>query len=276
MRSLSASELLNIWEWGRTQPSWSRALRLLATACPETTVDMLSKLSIGQRDTLLLTLRERTFGSQLVSLAVCPSCGERLELDFPVGDIRVTPPAEPVEMLVLNVADYEISFRLPNSLDLMAICASSYTEAEREAHATPMQQRLSKGHATANASASHEHLANAQEILIGRCLLKAACKGEELAVHQLPPNLLDVVVEQIAQADPQADVQLALTCSACGHQWISLFDIVSFFWSEINAWVTRILREVHTLASAYGWREADILAMSPRRRQLYLEMVVNR
>ena len=263
MRSLSASELLNIWEWGRTQPSWSRALRLLATACPETTVDMLSKLSIGQRDTLLLTLRERTFGSQLVSLAVCPSCGERLELDFQIGDIRVTPPAEPVEMLVLNVSDYEISFRLPNSLDLMAMVASSYTEAERM-------------HATANASASHEHVANAQEILIGRCLLKAAYNGEELAVHQLPPNLLNVVVEQIAQADPQADVQLALTCAACGHQWESLFDIVSFFWTEINAWVTRILREVHILASAYGWREADILAMSPRRRQLYLEMVVNR
>ena len=270
MRSLSASELLNIWEWGRTQPSWSKALRLLATACPETTVDMLSKLSIGQRDTLLLTLRERTFGSQLVSLAVCPSCGERLELNFQIEDIRVTPPAEPVEMLVLNVSDYEISFRLPNSLDLMAIAASSYTEAEHKAHATrsPVQQSF--------ASASHEHLANAQDILIGRCLLKAACKGEELAVHQLPPNLLDVVVEQIAQADPQADVQLALTCAACGHQWESLFDIVSFFWTEINAWVTRILQEVHILASAYGWREADILAMSPRRRQLYLEMVVNR
>ena len=230
---------------------------------------MLSKLSIGQRDALLLTLRERTFGSQLVSLAVCPSCGERLELNFHVGDIRVTPPAEPVETLVLNVADYEISFRLPNSLDLMA-CASSYTVAEHKAHATrsPVQQRLS--------SASHEHLANAQEILIGRCLLKATYNGEELAVHQLPANLLDVVVEQIAQADPQADVQLALTCAACGHQWESLFDIVSFFWTEINAWVTRILREVHILASAYGWREADILAMSPRRRHLYLEMVVNR
>lgn len=245
MRSLSASELLKIWEWGGTQPSWSRALRLLATACPETSIHALSKISIGQRDALLLTLREWIFGSQLVSLAVCPNCGERLELNFQVDDIRVAPPAEPVETIALNVADYQVSFRLPNSLDLMAIAA-------------------------------HQHLAHTQEILIGRCLLKAACNGEDLPVNQLPPNLLDVVVEQIAQADAQADVQLALTCPACTHQWKSLFDIVSFFWSEINAWASRILREVHTLASAYGWREADILAMSPRRRQLYLEMVVNR
>ncbi|HSB10234.1 MAG TPA: phage baseplate protein, partial [Blastocatellia bacterium] len=30
---------------------------------------------------------------------------------------------------------------------------------------------------------------------------------------------------------------------------------------------------VHTLASAYGWRESDILNLSPWRRQLYLTLV---
>jgi hypothetical protein len=34
-----------------------------------------------------------------------------------------------------------------------------------------------------------------------------------------------------------------------------------------------VLREVHILASAYGWREDDILAMSPARRRIYLEML---
>ena len=122
MRSLSASELLNIWEWGRTQPTWSRALKLLATACPETPTERLTQLSIGQRDALLMTLRERTFGSQLVSQATCPGCGEGLELNFSVADVRVaSPQAEPTEKIALNVAQYELSFRLPNSLDLIAI-----------------------------------------------------------------------------------------------------------------------------------------------------------
>ena len=35
---------------------------------------------------------------------------------------------------------------------------------------------------------------------------------------------------------------------------------------------TRLLGEVHTLARAYHWREAEILAMSSRRRQAYLEL----
>jgi hypothetical protein len=75
----------------------------------------------------------------------------------------------------------------------------------------------------------------------------------------------------MAEVDPQADVQLAMACPACSHEWQLTFDILSFFWNEINAWASRILDEVHTLASAYGWREADILALSPHRRQLYLE-----
>ena len=76
----------------------------------------------------------------------------------------------------------------------------------------------------------------------------------------------------MAETDPQADVQLALACPACGHTWQATFDIVSFFWSEINAWAYHTLREVHGLALAYGWTETDILALSPQRRQLYLEM----
>jgi hypothetical protein len=53
-----------------------------------------------------------------------------------------------------------------------------------------------------------------------------------------------------------------------------MFDIVSFLWTEIAAEAKRLLREVHILASAYGWREADIFSLSPLRRQFYLEAVL--
>ena len=66
---------------------------------------------------------------------------------------------------------------------------------------------------------------------------------------------------------------LSLSCPDCGHCWDVPFDIVSYFWGELHVWAQRVLREVHTLASAYGWREADILGLSPLRRELYLQMV---
>lgn len=101
--------------------------------------------------------------------------------------------------------------------------------------------------------------------LFDRCLLAGR--------DHLPDNIIEAVIDQMAKADPLADIQLALNCFGCGHAWQAPFDIVTFFWREIQACVRSLLHEVHTLASAYGWRESDILALSPTRRRLYLEMV---
>ena len=68
-------------------------------------------------------------------------------------------------------------------------------------------------------------------------------------------------------ADPMADIHLALNCPSCEHKWEAPFDIVAFLWREISAAARRLLREVHTLASAYGWTETEILALSPARRR---------
>ncbi|HUI06070.1 MAG TPA: phage baseplate protein [Verrucomicrobiae bacterium] len=101
--------------------------------------------------------------------------------------------------------------------------------------------------------------------LLDRCLLGGR--------DQLPDQAIDSVIAQMARADPLADIQLALHCASCGHQWEANFDIVTFLWSEINAAARNLLRGIHALASAYGWSEADILALNPARRRLYLEMV---
>jgi hypothetical protein len=77
----------------------------------------------------------------------------------------------------------------------------------------------------------------------------------------------------MAKADPLADIQLALSCPFCGLGWKAAFDIVSFLWREIESLAGRLLRDVHTLAFAYGWHERDILALSPMRRQFYLALI---
>ncbi|MUL34938.1 phage baseplate protein [Gloeocapsopsis sp. AAB1 = 1H9] len=242
MRVLSASELLSAWERGLAQMPVQRALTLLAAACPETSVDTLAKLSIGQRDAYLLTLREWTFGTQLLSLATCPSCRERVELNFNVADIRIASNFELAEAYSLSIAEYELHFRLPNSQDLAAI--DSYTDISKTRY-----------------------------FLLKRCLLTANQNGQAITADQLPTDIVDAVVQRMAEAEPQADVQLKLSCPSCSHQWQETFDIVSFFWNEIDAWAYRVLREVHTLALAYGWHETEILTLSPGRRQFYLEMV---
>ena len=63
-----------------------------------------------------------------------------------------------------------------------------------------------------------------------------------------------------------------LSCPACAGAWSATFDIAGFLWKEIHAWAKTALRGVHVLARAYGWRESDVLALSPTRRQIYLEL----
>jgi hypothetical protein len=75
----------------------------------------------------------------------------------------------------------------------------------------------------------------------------------------------------MARADPMAETRLKLNCPACGGQWDETLDLTAFFWAEVEARAKRLLLEVHTLASSYGWSEREILSLSEPRRAFYIE-----
>lgn len=241
MRALSASELLDVWERGRPLGPVGRALTLLTSACPESSADELASLSIGRRDADLLTLREETFGSEMAGVAACPQCREQLELSFSVAQIRVNSASQTGQAFAVTADGYDLQARPPSSLDLEAIGEQTDAGLRRN-------------------------------MLLEQCLIAAYRNGKSIPANKLPASAFRAVEEGMAQADPQASISLAISCPNCDHRWQGDFDILSFFWSEIEAWAARILYEVHILASAYGWRENDILALSQRRRQIYLEM----
>jgi hypothetical protein len=244
MHPLSASELLTVWERGGDQTSVQQAMMLLACASPEISPGYLARLSIGRRDGFLLTLREWAFGPHLIGMATCPRCGDRLEFSFEVADIRATPEREPEpdEEFSIAVCDYEVAFRLINSQDLLEILDSG-------------------------------DLVSARRILLDRCILAVSYRGIESSLDSLPDSVVNRVAMEMELLDPQGDLQLSLSCPSCSHRWEAPFDITSFFWTEIEGWVRHILRDVHTLARAYGWRESDILAMTAKRRLIYMELV---
>ena len=131
MLTLNASELLSVWELGRSQPSCRQAMLLLAAAYPEAGAEELAGLSIGRRDARLMTLREWLFGPRLVSMADCPACGEKLELSFDVSDILVEAGEEQNSQLSLEMEGYEILFRLPDSNDLAALATGANRDVGR-------------------------------------------------------------------------------------------------------------------------------------------------
>jgi hypothetical protein len=87
------------------------------------------------------------------------------------------------------------------------------------------------------------------------------------------PTSRDVAqVAGISDLDAAA-VRLALSCPSCKREWEDAFDIGRFVWAEVESRARRLVWEVHSLASAYGWGESETLALSAARRAMYLEMV---
>jgi len=102
----------------------------------------------------------------------------------------------------------------------------------------------------------------------------AATVVAERCLETIPDDDLVAAFGAILDAnDPWAEVNLELNCPDCAGTWMVVFDIVDYFWREIESRGRRLLREVHTLARCYGWSEGEILSLSPMRRQLYLGMV---
>ena len=129
---------------------------------------------------------------------------------------------------------HDVSFRLPTVSDLASI------ERMRDADA-------------------------ARDALLARCISQP--------VESLPADVIDAIVAKMAEADPQGDVRLDVVCPECAHTWREPFDIALFLWNEVAAAARHLLGDVHRLASAYGWSESEILALSPARRAAYLELV---
>ena len=239
MRALSATQILDLWEEGHASLPFERAVSLLAAAAPDTVREELELLSIGRRDARLLELREWAFGSSLEMTASCPLCKQALEMVLPIRALR-TPPAseEPEGRIAMD--DYAASFRPPNTRDLAACDGLDPEEGRR--------------------------------VLLNGCILEASRAGKTVSAQELPNEVLSAVEERMAAIDPQADVLLDFACADCHEGWSEAFDIVSFFWAEIDAWARNLLLEVNVLARAFGWSEKEILGMSAARRQIYFAM----
>lgn len=236
IRCPSSAELITIWERGLGRPGHERALMLLEKVCPGFPPDELARWSVGCRDAVLFRLRQALFGEALSSVVRCGHCQAAVELSFALSDIWFAGEAGAPSEGVVSMAGYEVQFRAPDSEDLGAV--------------------------------RHEESVGAARLrLLERCILSVSPDGE------LPDAVCAAVVSGIAASDPVADRRLSVVCQECGYRWEEIFDIAAWLSIEIGTWVRRMLREVHSLAAAYGWREEDILAMNPTRRRMYLSIL---
>jgi hypothetical protein len=192
----------------------------------------------GARNSALLSLRARLFGATMNLRSNCPACSAATEFSVDSDRLaRECVPAAAADVVhQIDVEGHSVRFRLPCVEDLRAVAA----RAARE---------------------------DVTSLLFDRCAF-----GEGSASAQLPVTVRDAVCARMEELDPGAAVSFSITCPECHHAWQAPFDVAGALWAEVRAAAERSLLEIDVLARAYGWTEAEILALSPTRRAAYLQL----
>jgi hypothetical protein len=188
---------------------------------------------LGRRNRALLDLHASWFGPRVQAWTSCPACREKVEFELNARELA-TAGQNGAPQDSVTVGPH--AFRLPTSRDVAHIVALDTPES-------------------------------AAVTLLDRCRIDGPADIEWTG------EMLEAVEDSLTSADPLADIRLALSCPSCRHEWDDAFDVGRFLWAEIESRARRVLWDVHTLASAYGWNESETLALSDARRAMYLEIV---
>ncbi len=245
LSAFSARDLLAAWERGHGRTPLEMGLAMLQCLQPEDRGIDPAELAIGEKDRLLVGLRERIFGPVLNAFAGCPACGENLEFSLKTSDLlKHCPGADAGRVRAIDIAsgDYRVSLRRPTSADLMAAAKSGSPNGGRA-------------------------------VLLERCLESATRGGVPLPKGKIPEKTIAELEERLESTDAGCEILLSLVCPACRTAWTADFDIATYLYAEISALARQLLDEVGVLAAAYGWSEEEILAMPRLRRRFYLDRV---
>ena len=235
MKTLSNLDVLQLWERGTSLHPLDRALLTLATTLPEQRSDELADWTLGRRNSALAAVLHVCFGAKMEGWVACPRCDERLEFALDATALEAAYDGDS-QTGGTQIRVRERGFRLPTSRDLARIAGES----------DPGTAALR--------------------------LLQICCvDGGE--ADGWTAEELDEAGDELAKADPMAETRVNLSCAECGEQWEETLDVAAWLWTEIESQARRLVGEVHLLASAYGWSEAEVLSLSAQRRSLYLEMV---
>lgn len=219
------------------------------------TADLMRDLSVGDRDYLLLKLREVTFGAALSRVLACPkpACDARMDLDLAISDFPVH--ERP------SRASHRV--QLDGHVDRMAFDVEFRVPRGRE-------QELIAAQPTGSPDALRERL-------LASCVVRAVCAdtGAESSFAALSPAGRRALAEAIEEAAPRIDLEVELVCPECGAPFDVAFDAAALLLDDLGASRAALERELHLLALHYHWSLGELLGLTRPRRQRFLRLLAD-
>jgi hypothetical protein len=231
----------------------SRCVKRLGKLRPVTT-SLIQDLLVGDREFLMLKLRELTFGKILNAVLFCgdANCAQSMDVRLNLDDLTLAMKPVDGRMFTLEVSgedeanDVAIEFRLPTGADQEA--AADWLQVDTE---------------------------SAVNRLLARTITRVNDNSSinEQTVAALPARALKEIEDRIEDLAPFTPIELTSVCVECGQPFLTHLDVSSFFLAELKQNARMLEREVHSIAYHYHWQEGDILALTRRKRHRYFELI---
>lgn len=193
-------------------------------------------LTVADRDVLLAAVYERTYGSMIESTLECSSCSASFVLDFSLPDLVAKVYQAREQVGVSRQADG--TYLLPNG------CCFRLPTARDEMDVLGMS------------------IAEVDKALLSRCLIEGDVQTHRHAVEQ--------AMEQLA---PAVDLDLDACCPECDALQAIRFNLQSYLLEALLQDRARLAREVHRLATAYGWSLNEILSLTRMQRRTHVKLI---
>lgn len=162
---------------------------------------LLARMQLGDRDYLLLRLRQIELGDAVHQVMRCPACARKVDVDFAISELPVRRLAAPEPAYRLTLADHEALLRLPTGADQQAV----------------------------EAIALHNPAA-ANTRLFSRVVLQLDERTpDEEDARGWSPALRAALVAWLSANAPGPDLFLDLACPHCNADMSYAFDLPAFF-----------------------------------------------
>jgi hypothetical protein len=89
----------------------------------------------------------------------------------------------------------------------------------------------------------------------------------------LPAESIEHIGDALEEFDPLTAMRVELSCPYCGKEQHAAVDLQELCLGELRQVRDGLIREVHTLARAYGWSEDAIVSLPPSRRRQFLRLI---
>lgn len=197
-----------------------------------------SDLTAWQRDSLLANLYTQIYGSKIDATITCDQCNEAYDLDFSITDLleSLTPNYETLEVEPLD----DGFFTFPSGVKF----------------------RLPTGHDECQVLGLPTD--QAEIILLQRC----ADNFEELSDDAI--QHIQMVMEKLS---PIVEMDMSASCPECSYEQFVHFDLQRYLLTALRNDRQQLMRDIHTLASTYGWSLTEILNLARSQRRSLVAMV---